>query len=250
MICKVCNEEIRPSDECCPHCGTLPQWEGGNGFWDMAGKARPALEQIAPVKKPIEESAPPVKDITYASPIIRVLPIAVLMILLLAMVLARGSKIRSLEKKNQQLQHDRTTVTETLRSENDELLFENGELKKAIEELEKEKTKLESEKASLIESVEQLNSQIGNWKTPEEDTVTDEAEENEAQKPDVEDEGDRGAYMQIQKLEQENEQLKQQRTELETNLELIEAEIEKNAEEIQRLNEKIIVGMGKEKGDG
>lgn len=93
MICKKCNGEIRPSDEHCPRCGTLVQWEGGNGFWDMAGQLRPV-----PVTPPVEPQNPakeePPKKIAPLT-----LALLALSVLLMIMLFAKSAQLRKAEQR-------------------------------------------------------------------------------------------------------------------------------------------------------
>lgn len=102
MICKNCNGEIRPSDERCPRCGIVVQWEGGNGFWDMAGELRPE-PKAAPTKaaeKPMVQPKPPaVRQPMKKKADPFALALLLLSVFLLLLLFAKSAQLRKAEKE-------------------------------------------------------------------------------------------------------------------------------------------------------
>ena len=70
MICKFCGTALKEGTLTCPHCGTINQTAGGNGFWDLTRKKPLETEQVRKVSaglepEPAKQAAPLKKSRTY-----------------------------------------------------------------------------------------------------------------------------------------------------------------------------------------
>ena len=98
MFCKYCGTKISEESLECPKCGRSISYEGGIGFWDMAGNPQSRLDTQK--KTPVADEQPNVKDTSRKSEHSQLSTIA-LVVSLLCIGITVFTFIRSNEKISQ-----------------------------------------------------------------------------------------------------------------------------------------------------